>query len=89
MKLVLALLLSTICFPVMAATVSANTLVGWVVSLIVLGIICGLLIFLVRKAPFIPPEWKTGIEYLIYLVVVLIVIGWLLGFVGQPSFNIR
>jgi len=89
MKLALTLLLSMICFPAMAATVTAGTLVGWVVSLIILGIVCGLLIFLVRKAPFIPPEWKSGIEYLIYFIVILIVIGWLLGYVGQPSVNIR
>jgi hypothetical protein len=89
MKVALLALLSLISFPVMAATVTAGTLVGWVVSLIILGIVCGLLIFLVRRAPFIPHEWKTGIEYLIYVVVILIVIGWLLGFFGQPTFNFR
>lgn len=66
-----------------AASLSASTLVNSVIALLIFGLILGLLLFLVNRAPFIPAEWKTGITYFIYFVVVLLVINWLLGFTGN------
>ena len=72
-----------------AATVSIQGLVELVILLIVLGLIVGLLLFLVAKAPFIPPEWRQWINYVIYFVCVLILINFLLGFAGYPLFQFR
>jgi len=60
--------------------------VRMVVTLIVVGIVFGLLYYLVEKAPFIPPEFKTGIKYFLLFVVVLFVIGLLLRMIGYPIF---
>lgn len=72
-----------------AIGISIQGLVELVVWLIVVGLIVGLLLFLVAKAPFIPPEWKTWINYVIYFVCVLILINFLLGFAGYPLFTLR
>ena len=89
MKALFAILLAVSSPLAFAATISMGGLVETVVFLIIIGFVLGLLIFLVRKAPFIPPEWKSGIEYFIYFIVILLVINLLLGLVGTPIFNLR
>ncbi len=70
-----------------AITLSMQSLVEVVVALIIIGLVLGILIFLVRKAPFIPPEWKSGIEYFIYFIAALVVINFLLGLGGMSVVN--
>lgn len=72
-----------------AASVSMQALVDLVVALIVIGLILGILLFLVNRAPFIPPEWKTGIVYVIYFVAAIIIINFLLGLAGYPLITLR
>jgi hypothetical protein len=81
MTLALALLLSTICFPVMAATVpdfNIKVIIHWALVLIAVGIIFGGLLFLVRKAPFIPAEFKAVIEYILWALLIIAGIYFLL-----------
>ena len=72
-----------------AATLSAAGLVNSVVVLLIFGFILGGLLLLVAKAPFIPAEWKDGITYFIYFIVILLVINWLLGLTGNPIVVIK
>lgn len=86
-----ALLSSTLLFlsPLaMAATArgDASGLVNAVIYLIILGIIVGILLFLVNRAPFIPPEAKQIIVYVIYFVCAIFIINWLLGFTSSGPF---
>lgn len=87
MKLALALFSM---FPTLALAAqpmfTPEGVVRMVVTLIVIGIVFGLLYYLVDKAPFIPPEFKTGIKYFLLFVVVLFVIGLLLKMIGYPLF---
>ncbi len=89
MKALTALCLALASPLAFAATISMDGLVEVVVWLIVIGLVLGLLLLLVRKAPFIPPEWKTGIEYVIYFIVILFVINLLLGLIGHQFISIR
>ena len=69
-------------------TISIQGVVNVVVTLLVLGIIFGLLDLLIRKAPFIPEEWKAGIRWVLLVLAVLVLIGVLLSFVGgTPIFR--
>ena len=53
-------------------------------SILVILIAVGVVVFLVDRAPFIDPEWKVYIRYGVLVVVVL----WLLSlFIGAPSLN--
>lgn len=89
-RLALFSLLALASAPALAAIgVSIQGLVELVIYLIVLGLIVGLLLFLVAKAPFIPAEWKTWINYVIYFVCVLLLINFLLSFVGYPLFTLK
>lgn len=82
--------LSLIAMPAFAAIgVSVEGLVEFVVYLLVIGLIFGILLFIVARAPFIPPEWKNIINWIIYLIGALMVINILLSFAGHPIFNIR
>jgi len=83
MKLALFSLLGLITLPVMAATGAVPTfdikvIVHWALVLIVVGLIFGGLLFLVRRAPFIPPEIKTVIEYILWALLVVAAIYFLL-----------
>lgn len=90
MKLLVGLALLLSAGPAMAAiAISLSGLVELVIWMIVLGLIVGLLLFLVAKAPFIPAEWKQWINYVIYFVCVLILINFLLSFAGMPLFSVR
>lgn len=83
MKLALLALLSLVSFPVMAAVPHFNIelILHWVFVLLVIGIIFGLVLFLVRKAPFIPPEFKTVIEYICWALLIVAVIYVLLSLI--------
>jgi hypothetical protein len=56
----------------------AGGLVHIVIVLIVLGMIAGLLYYLVQRAPFIPEPFKAIICWIILAVCVLFLIYWLL-----------
>ncbi len=51
------------------------------IYLIVVGLIFGIAIFLVRKAPMIPPEVKTVIEYVLYFAAAIFAIYLLLSLI--------
>jgi len=51
---------------------------------LLLGIACALLVFLIRKAPFIDPDWKEYLSYGILVVFVLWIISQVLGFPVNP-----
>lgn len=80
MKTALLAFLSAISFPVMAAVPKFNieAIVHAALVLIVIGIIFGGLLFLVRKAPFMPSEIKTTIEYILWVLLVVAGIYFLL-----------
>ena len=68
--------------------ISLQGAVNVVLLLLVAGIIFGLLDLLIRKAPFIPEEWKAGIRWVLLVLVVLVLIGILLSLVGgTPVFR--
>jgi hypothetical protein len=48
-------------------------------TIIVLCLIAGVVVFLVKRAPFIDAEWKSYISYGILVVVVLIILSALFG----------
>lgn len=75
--------LSLIAGPAFAAF-GVESLINMVIYLLIVGAIAGLLIFLVRRAPFIPGEFKSVIEYVIYFVLVIMLIYFLLGLTGHP-----
>jgi len=72
-----------------AINLSLQGLVDTVVWLIVLAVVGGILIYLVQKAPKIPPDWKEFIIYFIYFVAALFVINILLSFIGYPVVRLR
>lgn len=84
-KLFLLSILSLLPLPVMAAmpSVTPRQIVYDILILVGLGLIFGLLVFLIRKAPFIPPDVKQWIEYALYVLVVIAVIFAILSFIGQ------
>jgi len=89
MKYALALILA-IASPLAFAAIDIGVsgLVNFVIYLLIVGIIFGVLLFIVGKAPFIPEPWKQVITWIIYLVGALMVINLLLGLVGAPLFRI-
>lgn len=90
MKTALALTLAFIPSLAFAAIdISVQGLVSTVIYLLIIGVIIGILLWLVAKAPFIPPEGKSIITYVIYFIAALIVIAVLLSFAGVPIVNLR
>ncbi len=85
MKYALAAILA-LASPLALASInmSVEGLVEFVIYLLVIGIIFGILLFIVGRAPFIPEPWKQVIVWIIYLVGALLVINVLLGFAGHP-----
>ena len=72
-----------------AINLSIEKLVDNVIYLLIIGFVFGILIFLVRRAPVIPAEWKQFIEYFIYFVAGLFLIALLLDFAGHPIIRLR
>jgi hypothetical protein len=63
-------------------TLGMRQIVLYILVAIGLAIIFGGLIFLIRKAPFIPADVKQWIEYLLYALVVIAIIFVILGLIG-------
>jgi preprotein translocase subunit SecE len=62
--------------------ISLSGAVNVILTLIIAGIVFGLLDLLIRKAPFIPEEWKQGMRYVLLVLAVLVLIGILVGLTG-------
>jgi len=54
--------------------------------LVIIGIVLGIILWLVNAAPFIPALFKEVMKWLIYLVAALILINFLLSLAGHPIF---
>jgi hypothetical protein len=59
-----------------------NALIMLVVAILIVGLVAGLVIMLIRKAPFIPGEFKTWAEYLVIVIAVLVIVLRALPLVG-------
>ncbi len=68
------------------AVISIETLVSVVVTLVVLGLIVGLLYYWIEKSP-IPAPYKGWIHFVLLTLVILVLIGMLLQFTGVYSFR--
>ncbi len=69
-------------------TISITSAVTFVVLLIFGGIIFGLLSLLIDKAPFLPEGWKPVGKYVLLVIAVLVLIGFLISLIsGQPVFR--
>ena len=89
MKIVLFALLGLLSFPVMAATtVSANALVSMLVWLVVLGLIFWLVLWFIGWIG-VPEPFAKVIKVVVGLVALLILINFLLGFMGSPVMSFR
>jgi hypothetical protein len=67
---------------------SLQNVVAIVVYVLVAAIIFGLLDLLIRKAPFVPEEWKPTIRWVLLALGILVLIGVLLSFLtGTPLFR--
>jgi len=68
--------------------ISGDALIHGFIYLLVIGVILGLLFWLVSKSP-VPDPLKTVLTWIIYAIAVLILINFLLGFAGYPLFQLR
>ena len=57
-------------------------LIGLIIAFIIVGIVCGLVVWLIRAAPFIPEPFKSWAEYLVYVVAVLVILVRALPLIG-------
>ncbi len=64
------------------ANISGNSLVNAIVYLLIMGIVFGILLWIVKISP-IPDPFKKVVVWVIYLVGALFLINWLLGFTGN------
>lgn len=64
------------------AAISGSNLVNGLIYLLIMGIICWLLLWLVGMSP-IPEPFKKVITWIIYVVAVLMLINWLLSLTGN------
>ena len=49
-------------------------LIHLVIAILIVGLICGLIVWLIRSAPFIAEPFKSWAEYLVYVVAVLVIL---------------
>lgn len=63
-----------------------SDIIHGILFLVVVGIVLGIIIWLVGIAPFIPAIFKQIITWLCYGAGALILINFLLGIVGHPIF---
>ena len=83
-------ILALVAAPALAViNMSMGGLVDLIVYLIIIGVVFGILYFLIDRAPFIPEPWKTYIKYVLYFIAALMLINFLLGFAGHPLFAMR
>lgn len=57
-------------------------LIGLLITILIVALIAGLVIFLIRRAPFIEEPFKSWAEYLVIVIAVIIVILRLLPLIG-------
>jgi NADH:ubiquinone oxidoreductase subunit 6 (subunit J) len=65
------------------AVISGSGLVNALIYLLIAGIICGLVLWLVNKSP-VPEPFKSVLTWIVYAVAVIILINFLLGLIGRP-----
>jgi hypothetical protein len=89
MKLALFAFLSTICFPVMAATgVSVDSLVSTLIYLVIIALVFWLIWWFIGYVG-VPEPFNKVIRVIVGLVALLILINFLLGFAGHPIVSFR
>lgn len=64
---------------------SVSVLISLLVFLLIVALIAGLAVFLIRRAPFIPAEFKAWAEYAVIAIAVLIIIVKLLNLLGVAA----
>lgn len=64
--------------------VGGGDLIHGLLFLIIIGIVLGIIYYVVTIAPFIPELFKKVIGWIIILVGALILINWLLSLIGHP-----
>lgn len=64
------------------AAASGNAAINGLIYLLVIGVILGLLLFLVSKSP-IPEPFKSVLTWILYVVGVIFLVNWLLGWIGH------
>lgn len=57
-------------------------LIAFVIAALVIGLIAGVLILLVRRAPFIPPDFKAIVEWIIIAIAILALLAKALPLLG-------
>lgn len=60
----------------------AGGLIALLITILIVALIAGLVIFLIRRAPFIEEPFKSWAEYLVIVIAVIIVILRLLPLIG-------
>lgn len=51
-----------------------EALVALAIAILIVGLIAGLCIFLIRRAPFIPEPFRQWAEYLVVVIAVLVIV---------------
>lgn len=59
-----------------------EALIALAISILIVGLIAGLIIFLVRRAPFIPAPFRVWAEYIVIVIAVLVVLARALPLLG-------
>lgn len=70
------------------AAINGTDAIHQLLVLLIIGIVLGIILWLVNIAPFIPAPFKQVLQWLIYGIGALIVINFLLGLVGHPMVTI-
>lgn len=65
---------------------AGGDLIHGLLYLIIIGVVLGIIYWLVNAAPFIPELFKKVIGYVVIVIGALILINFLLGLVGHPLF---
>ena len=68
------------------STGSGGGLIQGLLYLLVIGVVLGIIYWLINAAPFLPAIFKTVLGYIIIFIGAIIVINFLLSIVGHPLF---
>lgn len=49
----------------------AEALIGFLIAILIIGLIAGICVFIIRRAPFIPAEFKAIAEWIIIAVALI------------------
>jgi uncharacterized membrane-anchored protein len=60
----------------------ASGLIGLLITILIVGFIAGLVIYLIRRAPFIEEPFKSWAEWIVIAIAVLILIARALPLIG-------